>query len=153
MSFAIKIFNAFKDEPQKAEVLFEFVEFVEKFHSNLHNVATKDDIELAKKQLELQIKQLESNTLLKLKELEGKIETTKIELEGKIETTKKELEGKIESTKKELEGKIETTKKELELKIEQTRSSLLRWSFLFWLSQMGTLIGILFSILKILQKI
>jgi hypothetical protein len=115
MSFATKIYQAFKDEPQKAEILFEFAEFVEKSHGNLQNLSTKDDLELAKKQLEFQIKQLESNTLLKLKELEGK---------------------------------IETTKKELELKIEQTRSSLLRWSFLFWISQMATLIGILYAILN-----
>jgi glycine cleavage system regulatory protein len=115
MSFATKIYQAFKDEPQKAEILFEFAEFVEKSHGNLQNLSTKDDLELAKKQLEFQIKQLEANTNLKLKELEGK---------------------------------IETTKKELELKIEQTRSSLLRWSFLFWISQMATLIGILYAILK-----
>jgi hypothetical protein len=126
MSFATKIYQAFKDEPQKAEILFEFAEFVEKSHGNLQNLSTKDDLELAKKQLEFQIKQLEANTNLKLKELEGKIETTKIELEGKIETTKKELE----------------------LKIEQTRSSLLRWSFLFWISQMATLFGILYAILN-----
>ena len=126
MSFATRIFQAFKDEPEKAEVLFEFAEFVEKTYDRLNNVATKDDVELAKKEIELQIKQLESNTNLKLKELEGKIETTK----------------------KELEGKIETTKKELEYKILETKTSLLRWSFLFWVSQMATLLGILYAILK-----
>lgn len=129
--YASKLYEVFKNEPEKAQVLYEFAAKIERSLEIFSLSATKQDLELAKKELEFQIKQLESNTLLKFKEVDAKIEITK----------------------KELEGKIETTKKELEIKIEKTRSSLLKWSFLFWLTQMSVLVGILFSFIKILSKL
>ncbi|MFN3604429.1 MAG: hypothetical protein ACK4UJ_06945 [Leptonema sp. (in: bacteria)] len=119
MPFATKIYEAFKNEPEKAKILSEFAEAMEKSLEISSKVATKDDLEKTKLELQYQIKSLDAKVEIKLKELEGKIETTRAELE---------------------------------LKIEKTKNSLLKWSFLFWLSQMATLFVILFTILKTLDK-
>ncbi|MFN3605416.1 MAG: hypothetical protein ACK4UJ_11975 [Leptonema sp. (in: bacteria)] len=137
MQFATRLYEAFKDEPEKAKVLLEFAEAVERSFEIFPKLATKDDVEKTKLELEYQIKKIQFRIKV---------------LEGKFEARFKEIEGKIETTKKELEGKIEVVRSELELKIEKTKSSLLKWSFLFWLTQMATLFGIFFTILRSLNR-
>ena len=65
---------------------------------------------------------------------------TELRLTKEIEATKKE----IEATKKEI--------KELDVKlskeIKEAKLSMIKWSFVFWVSQMSALFGIGFFILK-----
>lgn len=93
--YANKIYEVFKNEPEKAQVLYEFEDKIERYLEISSFSATKQDVELAKKELEFQIKQLESNTLIKFKEIDGKVEIIKKDLEGKIETTKKNWKSKL----------------------------------------------------------
>ncbi|MBF0349903.1 MAG: hypothetical protein HQM11_02675 [SAR324 cluster bacterium] len=86
----------------------------------MHDAVTKPDLDLAKTELQRDIRELDAKIETTKKELDAKIETTKIELQRDI----KELDAKIETTKKELDAKIETTKKELDAKIETTKIEL-----------------------------
>ena len=64
-----------------------------------------------------------------------------------VTETELKLTKEIENTRKEI--------KELDVKlskeIKETKASMIKWSFLFWISQMGALLGIGFFVLKALS--
>ena len=72
---------------------------------------------------------------------------TELKLTKEIENTRKEI--------KELDVKLSKEIKELDVKltkeIKETKASMIKWSFLFWISQMGALLGIGFFVLKALS--
>ena len=76
--------------------------------------------------------------------LEDKIAGVKSDLEGKIAN----LEVKIASVKSDLEGKIANVKSDLEVKIANARADIIRWMFIFWVGQIGALLGILLAFFK-----
>jgi len=47
-----------------------------------------------------------------------------------------------------LDAKIEKVKAELGVKIERVRPDFIKWMFIFWVGQIGVLIGILFAFFK-----
>ncbi len=58
------------------------------------------------------------------------------------------LDAKIEKVKADLDAKIEKVKADLGVKIERVRADLIKWMFIFWVGQVGVLIGILFAFFK-----
>jgi len=56
---------------------------------------------------------------------------------------KVELIEKIQNQKVELVEKIENQKVELVEKIEKTRSDMIKWMFIFWISQLAAIFGML----------
>ena len=72
---------------------------------------------------------------------------TELRLTKEIEDTRKEI--------KELDVKLTKEIKELDVKltteIKETKSTMIKWSFLFWVSQMGAMIAIGFFVLKALS--
>ena len=74
----------------------------------------------------------------------------KVENEVKIlgSTLKDELKNEL-TTKQDLE----IVKLELQKDIKESESKLIKWSFLFWISQMGVILGMGFMIMKSLEKI
>ncbi len=84
-------------------------------------------------------------------DLTERIEQVRADLTEKIEQVRAELKVDIEQVRLEIEQvrlKIEQVRAELTEKIERTRAEVIRWSFLFWASQMALLVGILFQLLK-----
>jgi methionyl-tRNA formyltransferase len=67
-------------------------------------------------------------------------------LEAKIDNVKVELESKISGVKTELEAKIDGVESRLELKIEKSRADIIKWMFIFWIGQVGTIIALLYGI-------
>ena len=63
-------------------------------------------------------------------------------------TLKDELKNEL-TTKQDLE----IVKLELQKDIKESESKLIKWSFLFWISQMGVILGMGFMIMKSLEKI
>ena len=58
-------------------------------------------------------------------------------------------------TKEDLHGEISKLEKEmarLEIKIESTKSEIIKWMFIFWISQIGVTTGIIFAMLKLYFK-
>ncbi|ODS31278.1 MAG: hypothetical protein SCARUB_03598 [Candidatus Scalindua rubra] len=71
--------------------------------------------------------------------------------EKQAKSVTKAIENALEedwSSKKEvIATKADISK--LELKIESIRSELIKWMFIFWISQLGILSGIIFAMLKL----
>ena len=75
------------------------------------------------------------------------------ELFNKIEEHSKEdiiefAEQRFEKRLGKLDAKIEKVKAELGVKIERVRPDFIKWMFIFWVGQIGVLIGILFAFFK-----
>jgi copper chaperone CopZ len=84
------------------------------------------------------------NKIVEVKaDLENKIAGVKIDLENKITQVKADLENKIAEVKVDLERKIIEFKTDLENKIAGVKIDLIKWMFIFWIGQVGTILGIL----------
>jgi len=92
-------------------------------------------------------------------ELIERIEQVRAELTKEIEQVRAELTKEIEQVRADLTKEIEQVRADLTKEIEQLRADLTRdialskatqtrWAFLFWISQMAVLVGILFQLLR-----
>ncbi|HOK03549.1 MAG TPA: hypothetical protein PKX79_02070 [Spirochaetota bacterium] len=160
MSFAVKVYEAFKDDEVKAKVLAEFIESVEKIISN-NQLATRSDLSATELRL---VKEIESvrgeikETELKLtKEIEsvrGEIKETELKLTKEIES----IRGEIKETELKLTKEIESVRgeiKETELKLTETihmaKVSTIKWVVALFFAQTVTIIGVIAGFLKMLE--
>ncbi len=90
----------------------------------------KDEVKILKSELKDDLK----------KELANKqdLEIVKLELQKDIEVIKLELQKDIEIVRQDVIG---------------SESKLMKWSFIFWISQVGVILGVGFMIMKSLGKI
>ena len=75
----------------------------------------------------------------------GQIQADLTEKMGQIQA---DLTKKIEENRLE----IERVRADLIKEIGQTKVSLIRWAFVFWVSQMAALVGILFALVQLLTE-
>ncbi len=101
------------------------------------NVATKDQVDA----LHVRIEQVQSKLI-------REIEQARAELMREIEQVRAELMREIEQVRAELMREIEQVRAELTREIAETKVTMIRWAFLFWISQMAMLAGILFKLLS-----
>ena len=69
-------------------------------------------------------------------------------LHVRIEQVQSKLIREIEQARAELMREIEQVRAELTREIAETKVTMIRWAFLFWISQMAMLAGILFKLLS-----
>jgi len=69
-------------------------------------------------------------------------------VEEKFERRLSENIAGVETKIGKLETKIAETKAELTTEIANTRSELIKWMFIFWVGQLGMILGILFAFFK-----
>ena len=67
---------------------------------------------------------------------------------GQIANLRAEFYEQIAGLRSEFFEEISKLRSELLGKIEENKSSTIRWMFLFWVGQIGTLIGILFAFFR-----
>ena len=117
------------NEDEKAKLIAEAVEEVAKKFPNLEKLATRDDLEITKLELQKEIKELD------------------------IKLTKEIKDSELRLTKeiKELDREIKNLDIKFTKEIELTKSTLLKWSFGFWISQMMALLGIGFFVFRALN--
>ena len=117
-------------EDKKSEIIAEIMEEFQKTYPDLQYHATKADV----KETELK--------------LQKEIENVKLEIE-EVRREIKEVEAKLTKDIKEVEAKLTKEIKELDLKltkdIKDTKFSMLKWQFIFWITQMSALIAILYK--------
>lgn len=101
------------------------------------NVATKDQVDA----LHVRIEQVQSKLI-------REIEQARAGLMREIEQVRTELMREIEQVRAELMREIEQVRAELTREIAETKVTMIRWAFLFWISQMAMLAGILFKLLS-----
>jgi len=123
-------------EEEKSELIANIMDKFNTEYPELKYHATKQDVT----ETELKLTKEIENTRKEIKELD-------VKLTKEIENTRKEI--------KELDVKLSKEIKELDVKltkeIKETKASMIKWSFLFWISQMGALLGIGFFVLKALS--
>jgi len=89
---------------------------------------------------------------LSLPEAQAKTVATAIDEAIEADTERKK---EILVTKEDLHVEISKLEKEmarLEIKIESTKSEIIKWMFIFWISQIGVTTGIIFAMLKLYFK-
>ena len=85
MRLAAKVYEAFKDDEQKARILSEVVEELESRIAPLRDVATKGDLEVTKLTLQKEIEQVRLS-------LQKEIEQVRLSLQKEIEQVRREIE-------------------------------------------------------------
>jgi hypothetical protein len=166
------ITNPKLNEEQKTILIEEFMEELKREYPDLKYHTTKGDLSETELKLTKEIKEIElklsneiENTRKEIKEIELKlskeIENTRkeikeieLKLSKEIENTRKEIkeiEFKLSNEIKEVELKLSKEIKEVELKlsneIKETKFIMLKWQFIFWLSQIVVISGIGYKLL------
>ena len=110
---------------ERVRIISEMMEELNHTYPNLEHTATKHEL---------------NETELRLTE---KIAETNL----KIEKVRADLSKDIEKTRTDLRKDIEQTRVE----IANVKSLITKWSFLFWISQMGAFVAIGFFVIKALS--
>jgi len=140
-------------EEEKSEIISDMMDEFRSNYPNLEHHATKQDVS----ETELKLTKEIENTRKEIKELDVKltkeIENTRKEikeLDAKLTREIKELDLKLTKEIKELDVKFSKEIKEVEVrlteKIEKVRNDTLKWTFVFWASQMLAIGSILYKV-------
>ena len=155
-------------EEEKSELIARTIEEFKTEYPDLKYHATKNDvtetelrltkeIEETRKEIEevrKEIKEVEFKLSMEIEEVRKEIKEVELKLSMEIEEVRKEIEV-VRKEIKEVELRLTKEIKELDVKlskeIKETKAVMIKWSFLFWISQMGALLGIGFFIFKALS--
>jgi hypothetical protein len=107
-----------------------FVE--EKFERRLSEEATKLDVKISEE----------------VSKLDVKISEEVAKLETRITNEVAKLDVKISEEVAKLETRITNEATKLDVKISDIKADLVRWMFIFWVGQLGAIIGILFAFFR-----
>ena len=155
-------------EDKKSEIIAEIMDEFQKTYPDLQHHATKADV----KESELKLTKEIENVKLEIEEVRKEIKDVELKLTKEIENVKleieevrketKEIEVKLSKEIKELDMKLSKEIKEVELKlakeikeldlkltkeIENAKFTMLKWQFVFWISQMAAIIAIFYKLL------
>ena len=131
MEALVELINEAQRETQNNVI--KFVE--EKFEKRLSEELAKVRVEIAEVKTEL-IERIENSR----SEMKSDIENLRSEMKSDIEN----LRVNDEKIKTELIERIEA----LKTNDEKVKSELIRWMFIFWVGQIGAILGILFAFFK-----
>ena len=82
---------------------------------------------------------------------EVRLEIEKVHVE--IEKVRADLSRDIEKVRADLSRDIEKVRADLSVRIERMQAVQTRWAFVFWLSQMVVLGGLLLAVLRLLGQV
>jgi septal ring factor EnvC (AmiA/AmiB activator) len=149
------------DETARARIIAEAFEALENRYPHLDYLVTtrhlsETELKLTKEieQVRLEVEQVRSElkaTELKLtKEIEDvrlEVEQVRSELKAtELKATELKLTKEIEQVRLEIVQASERTRSETLTAIAESKASLIKWSFLFWLSQMGAILLLLWRL-------
>jgi len=142
--------NTTLSEEKKSEIIAEIIEEFQKTYPDLQYHATKADIKEAELKITKEIEniKLEIEQVRKeVKEVEANLTQNIKEVEANLTQNIKEVEAKLTKDIKELDLKFTKETKNLDLKIKDTKFSMLKWMFVFWATQMGAILVIIYKLL------
>ncbi len=90
----------------------------------------------------------EATLRLETEQVRAAIRQSESATERKISETEAALRLEIERVRADLTVEIEKVRADLLVKIESAQASQTRWAFLFWLSQIAVLGGLLYQLLR-----
>ena len=101
------------------------------------DVARSSDVSKSEAALRLEIEKVRAD-------LSRDIQKVRADLTMEIEKVRAE----IEQVRADLSRDIQKVRADLTIEIERSKAAQTRWAFLFWISQMAVLVGILFRLLS-----
>ena len=139
MGYALKIYEAFKDDETKARLLSEFIEMVEQVI--LHNqIATRQDVTMSELKLTKEIEQ----TRGEIKEVELKL-TKEIE---QVRAEMKEIELKLTREIEQVRADVTKEIAQVHVEIHKSHGSLLRWIVGLFLTAVLAQAGLIIALLQ-----
>ena len=93
------------------------------------------------------LSETEAALRLEIEKVRAEIERTRAELTKEIEKVHADLTKEIEKVRADLTKEIEKVRADLTVQIASSQATQTRWAFLFWISQMAVLVGVLFQLL------
>ena len=137
------------DDEQKSALVEELINELKREYPELKYHATKSDI----KEVEKKLSQTELKLIKEIEQTRKEIKEIELKLTQEIEQTRKEIkevDAKLTKEIKEIEARLMKEIKELDLKlskeIKETKFTMLKWQFVFWISQMAAIIAILYKL-------
>jgi hypothetical protein len=112
------------DEETRARVIAEAFDLLESRYPHLDYLVT--------------VRHLSETELKLTKEIE--------QVRGEVKATELKLVKEIEQVRADLTKEIEAVRAQVAITAAETRSSILKWSFLFWLSQFGAVMLLLWRL-------
>ncbi|GAB6080177.1 DUF1640 domain-containing protein [Hydrogenophilus hirschii] len=148
------------DEETRARVIAEAFDLLESRYPHLDYLVTVRHLSETELKLTKEIEAVRGEvkaTELKLtKEIEavrGEVKATELKLtkeieavRGEVKATELKLTKEIEQVRADLTKEIEAVRAQVAITAAETRSSILKWSFLFWLSQFGAVMLLLWRL-------
>jgi len=139
MGYALKIYEAFKDDETKARLLSEFIELVEE--AILHNqLATRQDVTMSELKLTKEIEQ----TRGEIKEVELKLTREIEQVRGEIKEVELKLTKEIEQVRADVAREIA----QVRVEIQKSHGSLLRWIVGLFLTAVLAQAGLIIALLQ-----
>ena len=161
MGYALKIYEAFKDDETKARLLSEFIELVEE--AILHNqLATRQDVTMSElkltkeieetrgeiKEIELkltkEIEQVRGDLTKEIEQTRGEIKEVELKLTKEIELLRGDLTKEIEQVRADVAKEIA----QVRVEIQKSHGSLLRWIVGLFLTAVLAQAGLIIALLQ-----
>ncbi len=161
MGYALKVYEAFKDDEIKAKVLAEFIEKVEEAINN-NQVATQQDLHVQELKLTKEIKEAELRLTKEIEQVRAdlsiEIEKVRSDLSVEIEKVRSDLSVEIEKVRSDLSVEIEKVRASLSIEIEKVQAevqrakvSILKWLIGLLLAQTITIISAMVGLFQVLK--
>jgi len=140
MSLAIKVYEAFKDDENKAKILADVIEQIEMVLKS-NQVATQQDLINTQVALTKEIEKIRADLTIK-------IEQVRADLTKEIE----KVRGEIKETELKLQKEIEKARTELTIVMHNNHVSALRWLVGLMITQLLAISGIFVAIIQLFLK-
>ena len=135
MGYALRIYEAFKDDETKARLLSEFIEQVEQVILN-NQLSTRQDVTMSELKLTREIEQIRADLTRDIEQTRGEIKEVELKLTREIEQVRADLK----------ETEVRLTEKIHEVKI-----STIRWIVTLFITQTITIIGIIAGLFQVMK--
>ena len=132
MGYALKIYEAFKDDESKARLLSEFIEQVEQVILN-NQLSTRQDVTMSELKLTKEIE-----------ETRGEIKEVELKLTREIEQVRADLTREIEQVRADVTKEIA----QVHVAIHKSHGSLLRWIVGLFLTAVVAQAGLIIALLQ-----
>ncbi len=139
MGYALRIYEAFKDDETKARLLSEFIELVEEAILN-NQLATRQDVTMSELKLTKEIEQ----TRGEIKEVELKLTKEIEQTRGEIKEVELKLTREIEQVRADVTKEIA----QVHVEIHKSHGSLLRWIVGLFLTAVVAQAGLIIALLQ-----
>jgi len=145
------------DDKTRAKIIAEAFEALEERYPHLGDMATRQDLRETELRLLKEIEQVRANLRVEIEQVRVEIEQVRADLSKEIEQVRADLSKEVEQVRAELGKEIEKIRAELKVEIAKLRVELkndigqaqltwLKWSFLFWISQLGAILLLLWRL-------